>query len=180
MKKLLILGLVSSIVMAESNFVTGTKNVAGKVAEVVEVPFVAVKEMLTDNEVIEQLKNFPGERIESAQETYHAIADSKFVAKVKEVNQKVVDTTKNAATTVANAAVKAKDATVSAVVKAKDATVKTAKEIAKSEAVEDAKDVGQQFANAPFEIAEDVAANTKALWARVVAATKAAKKELFA
>jgi hypothetical protein len=102
-------------------------------------------------DVAGQFAAFPAERYEVAKDAFNAsvdatkkfgnkIAESRFVAKVKDANQVVIDSTKKAAT------------------KVKD----FAHDVAHGEAAEDAKDVLGQFADAPREAWNAFAALFKA------------------
>lgn len=190
MKKLLILSLLSTMAFgAKDNFKSTMKDIGGQFAEAVMTPIHAVKNVIVDNEIdkdfVDVVSAYPKFFVEQAEdvkdftkETAQKVADSKFVAKVKKATDKAVTKTKKAATKAKNATVRAYDNVKEATVKAgnhvKDAAIKTgdaikdaADKVAKSEAVEDIKDVGHQlFVDAPIQF-----------WAAIKAAGKAIKAE---
>lgn len=190
MKKLLIISLLSATLMANAGLKDDLKDIGSQFAEVVLAPARAVKTVIVQNEIdqdfVDVVSAYPKFFVEQAQEakvlaqdTAQTIADSKFVADVKRVNTRVVNSTKAFGTKVKDASVKvtnalkdAKNKTVDAVNNATDkattAVKSAAAKVANSDEVDDIKNVGAQFAAAPFEF-----------WAAVKAAGKAIKNEIW-
>lgn len=190
MKKLLIISLLSSALIANASLKTDLQDIGSQMAEVVVAPARAVKNAVVENEidtdVVDVVCAYPKffveqaqEAKELAQETTSKIANSKFAADVKRVNTKVVDSAKTLGTKVKDASVKAtnavkdaKNKTVDAVKNATDKTTAAVKsvvtKVANSNEVADIKDVGAQFAAVPSQF-----------WAAVKVAGKAIKNEIW-
>jgi hypothetical protein len=179
MKKLLILALVSQLAVADDGIIDSAKDVAKQFADVVVEPAVAVKDTVAttikDNEIdsdfVDVVSAYPKFFVERAE----AVANSKFAKNVKEATNKAVDATKKAYNATKDAGIKAFDATKDAMTTAKDNTVKAFKTtkdavkdaVVKSEVIDDAKDLGNQFAE-PF----------VDLWAGITVLAKKVKSEL--
>lgn len=168
MKKLLTISLLSSALMANASFKEDLQDVGSQFAEVVLVPARAIKNVIVENEIDQDfvyvISAYPQFFVEQAQEvtaftkeTTDKIANSKFAANLKKANDKVVDSTKAFGSKVKNVTTQATDAVKSAATK-----------VAHSQAVEDLKDVGAQFASAPFEF-----------WAAVKATAQTVKNEIW-
>jgi hypothetical protein len=190
MKKLLIISLLSSALMANANLKTDLKDVGSQFAEVALAPARAVKNVIVENEIdqdfVDVVSAYPKFFVEQAQEakeftkeTVQKIADSRFVANVKDASTKAVNATKKAGTKVKTTAIEVGDAIKDVATQTGDAikdvanktgnTIKTtATKIANSDEVDDVKNVGAQFAAVPFEF-----------WAAVKAAGKAFKNEIW-
>ena len=150
MKKLLVLALVANVAMAENSFMADMKDLGSDIGSQIVLPLKDVAETVKDSEIgqdgIELGQQLAGTpeivkdgytaAVDATKNFGRKIADSRFVAKVKDANQAIVDASKKAAT------------------KAKD----VANDIIHSEAVEDTKDVLGQFADAPRETWDNFAA----------------------
>lgn len=125
--------------------------------------------------VFVQIAAFPVEQFQEAQELGKKIADSKFVAKVKKGTRKVINKTKDAAHTVKDTAVEVgnsiKDATVEAGTAVKNVSTKVGTAVKdafiEADIIDDAKSVGQQFAEPAV-----------VFWAGVVSFVKTVKAEI--
>lgn len=190
MKKLLIISLLSSAMIANASLKTGLQDVGSQIADAALTPVRAVKNVIVENEIdqdfVDVVSAYPKFFVEQAQEakeftkeTVDKIANSKFVADVKKVSDKAVNATKNAGTKVKNAAIEVGDnikdvatktgnAVKDAANKTGNAIKSTATKIANSDEVDDIKDIGAQFAAVPFQF-----------WATVKAAGKAIKNEIW-
>ncbi len=201
MKKLLIISLLSTAIIANASLKTNLQDVGTQIADAALTPVRAVKNVIVENEIdqdfVDVVSAYPKFFVEQAQEakeftqeTVTKIANSRFVANVKDASTKAVDATKKAATKVKNTANKVgdtiKDAATQTGDAIKDAATKTgnavkdaanktgnaikttATKIANSDEVDDIKDVGAQFAAVPFQF-----------WATVKAAGKAIKNEIW-
>lgn len=180
MKKLLVLALVASLANAEdTRFVAATRNAAGKTAEIIQTPFIVVKDAVNavtdkDGDVRDVLGQFgavPGQVYEDAKDVALAVKDATVTA-----GTKIKDATVTAATKVKDTTVK-----VGRSIKSGANTVKTkTKDFFHSEAIQDIQDVGTQlFVDAPTQVAEGVADTSRAVWGKIAAIFKAVKSELF-
>lgn len=178
MKKLLVISLLSSVLMANASFKEGIKDVGSQMAEVVLVPARAIKNVIVENEIdqdfVDVMSAYPKFFVEQAQdakeftqETADKIANSTFVAHLKKAGSKTVETTKKAANhvtsaaaevgnTVKEVATQTGDAIKDAATKTGNAVKKVAEKtkviIVESEILEDGADVCHQFAAAPFQV----------------------------
>lgn len=190
MKKLLIISLLSSVMIAQASLKTNLQDVGSQIADAALTPVRAVKNVIVENEIdqdfIDVVSAYPKFFVEQAQEakeftqeTVDKIANSKFVSNVKDASTKAVDATKNAATKVKEAAAQIGDtikdtatqtgnAIKNATNKTGNAIKTTATKIANSDEVDDIKNVGAQFAAVPFQF-----------WATMKAAGQAIKNEIW-
>ncbi len=165
-KQLLILSLVSVSMTQAESFKGNMREIGDQLLEAVTLPFVAIKNVIKDNDidgdfmdVMGQFGSIPGEIKNGVKETAQEIADSKAGKKVASATKEAALAVKRAGQKVGDAfkdgAVAVKDASIKAGEKIKDAAQKTAdvaKDAAKAVADSDAADVATQlFVDAPVQ-----------------------------